>query len=112
MLLISYPKILISQGPLPAAEDATATLQADENILFTWADNSTTGIAQPCDKVILVAYFPEGGNIIYSLNAGVRSGCHALLVSNDPKGYTAETWIGFISDDEKDASNSVYAGKL
>ena len=109
---LSYPKILISQGPLPAAENAVATLQWDGDIFFTWTDNSTTGIAQPDDKVILVAYFPEEGNIIYSLNAGVRSDCQALLVNKDPQGYTAETWIGFISDDEKDASNSVYTGRL
>ncbi len=62
---LSYPKILVSQGPLPVAENAVATLQADDIILFTWADNSNTGIAQPNDKVILVAYFPQGGNIIY-----------------------------------------------
>lgn len=27
-------------------------------------------------------------------------------------GETAGTWIGFLSDDEKDAGNSVYTGKV
>ncbi len=109
---LSYPKILISQGPLPAAENAAATLLADESVVFTWADNSTTGIAHPKDTVILVAYFPQGGDIIYSLNAGVREDGQALLINKEPKGYAAETWMGFISLDERAASNSVYTGAL
>jgi hypothetical protein len=62
--------------------------------------------------VILVAYFPKEGNIIYSLNAGQRADGNALLINKDPKVYTAESWIGFISYNEKDASNSVYTGTL
>jgi hypothetical protein len=27
-------------------------------------------------------------------------------------GETAETWIGFLSHDEKDATNSTYSGKV
>ena len=109
---LSYPNIFISQGPLPGAENALAVLQPDGNILFSWVNNCTTGIAQPDDKVILVAYFPGERNMIYSLNAGIRSQCEALLVKNDQKVYPAETWIGFISDDEKNAANSVYTGQV
>jgi hypothetical protein len=28
------------------------------------------------------------------------------------QGLAAETWIGFLSNDEKDASDSVYTGKV
>jgi hypothetical protein len=28
------------------------------------------------------------------------------------KGHTLETWIGFLSPDEKDASDSVWAGRV
>jgi hypothetical protein len=28
------------------------------------------------------------------------------------KGHAAETWIGFLSNDEKNAANSVYTGRV
>lgn len=64
------------------------------------------------DKVILVAYFPELNEIIYSLNAANRADCGAVLITGGMRGYTAETWIGFLSNDEKDAADSVYAGSI
>src|SRR5437868_10110276 len=109
---LAYPLVLISKGPLPVAENATATVNADGNILFSWADNSGTGTAKANDKAIVVAYFPGMKQIIYSLNAGTRADGQCVLPAANMQGYAAETWIGFLSHDETDASNSVYGGTL
>ncbi|HUZ57153.1 MAG TPA: DUF6266 family protein [Hanamia sp.] len=109
---ISYPLALISRGSMPPAINVAATLKADVNILFSWTDNSETGNAKQNDKVVLVAYFPELHQIVYSLDAATRADCQANLVTDKIKGDTAQTWLGFISNDEKDAPNSVYAGAL
>ena len=107
---ISYPLVLISKGPLPGAENPSAEVNNEGNILFNWINNSGTGTAKADDKVITVAYFPAVKQVIYGLNAGIRSDSFAILQTNKMQGYTAETWIGFLSNDEKDTANSVYTG--
>ncbi len=109
---ISYPLVLISKGPLPAAENANAAVNEEGNIFFNWTDNSGTGTAKANDKVILVAYFPSVKQIIYTLSAAVRAECKALLITNMMQSHAVETWIGFLSNDEKDAASSVYTGSV
>ena len=109
---ISYQLILISKGVLPAAENANASVNNEGNIFFSWTDNSGTGTAKASDKVILLAYFPAARQIVYSLSAAVRADCQALLITSAMKGFEVHSWIGFLSEDEKDAANSIYTGEL
>ena len=109
---ISYPLALISRGSMPPAINAATTLTVEGNLLFSWTDNSGTGTAKTNDKAVLVAYFPALHQIVYSLDGAVRADCHATLIPGKMNGYTAQTWIGFLSHDEKDAANSVYAGEM
>jgi hypothetical protein len=109
---IAYPLVLISQGPLPAPVDAVTTTNAEVNIVFKWTDNTGTGTAKADDKVVLVAYFTETKQIIYSLNAGTRADGQAILDTHLMQGLSAETWIGFLSHEEKDAANSSYTGRM
>ena len=41
----------------------------------------------------------------------LRKDGQAILNTQQMQGVTAETWIGFLSHDEKDASDSVYSGQ-
>ncbi len=109
---ISYPLVLISRGPLPPAENASAMQTAEGNILFSWTDNSSTGTAKANDKVILVAYFPEIKQAIFRIGITTRADCQALLETHNMQGFAAKAWISFLSKDEKDAANSVYAGNV
>jgi hypothetical protein len=108
---ISYRHVLVSKGSLAGAENAAAADNEDHNILFNWSDNTGTGAAKATDKVILVAYFPAVKQVIYSVDA-IRKDCRAYLETNTMEGYNAETWLGFISPDEKDAANSRYTGTI
>ena len=111
---ILYDKFLISKGELPAPKDAAAGLDADGNLVFTWADNSTEGTAKYNDIAVVVAYFP-GNNVrlIYSLNAAKRkAGSAALAIPGENRGSVCETWIGFVSANGPIASDSVYTGQL
>ena len=111
-IVISYPDVLISRGQLPGAESASATLGEDENITFTWENNSGKGTAKGKDKVILVAYFPQMRQVLFTIGAATRADKLATLETKSMKGAAAETWIGFLSNDEKIASDSVYCGSL
>jgi hypothetical protein len=109
---IDYPQVLISQGPLPPAKNPMTAVSTDGTILFSWEDNTGTGTAKPGDKVVLVAYFPATKSALFRIGAAVRKDGQAILEAYSMQGETAQTWIGFISSDEKDAADSVYCGKV
>lgn len=111
-ITVSYPRVLISKGPLPAPENAEVAVDTEGNLLFSWTDNTGIGIAKSNDKVILVAYFPELKQAITSIGNATRKEGQALLETNMMKGYTAETWTGFLSSDERQAGDSVYTGTV
>ncbi len=111
-LQLSYPDVLVSKGRLPGAAFPAAVAMSDGNIYFHFTNNSDTGTASENDRIILVAYFEELQQAVFSTNAGFRSDCEAMLNTALMKGYAAETWIGFVSNDALYASDSVYTGKV
>ena len=109
---ISWPQVLISKGPLPCALNAKAVLNQAGEILFTWEDNSGFGTAKENDKVIVVAYFPAIMKVAFQIGNALRKDGQAVLHIENISGQLTETWIGFLSHDERDAGDSVYAGKV
>jgi len=108
---LNYQQVLISRGRLPGAQDAKATIKKGV-IQFSFVDNSTDGIAAADDNVVLVAYVPDLQQAIFTLYSGFRKDRKASLNVSAFKGHAVETWIGFLSADEKDASDSVWAGRV
>jgi hypothetical protein len=109
---LSYPQVLISKGKLPPAVHAAAVAMENANIYFSFTDNSDTGTASANDKIIVVAYAVALQWAVFSLQAGLRKNCEAVLHAAALKGYAVETWIGFLSSDETNASDSVYTGNV
>ncbi len=109
---LNYSKVLISKGPLPPPENGTVVKGEHGKLLFSWQDNSNEGTARPDDKVILVAFFPDLKQAIYLIGESVRSDSNAILDIAVMKDFSAETWIGFLSPDEKHASCSTYCGSF
>lgn len=108
---LSYPQVLVSKGKLPPAEHGAVAPMTDGNLYFSFTDNSETGTASSTDKIILVAYAEDLQQVVFSLQAGLRKDCEAVLPTFAFKGYMVETWIGFLSQDESNASDSVYTGR-
>ena len=110
-ITLYYPRILISQGPIPSVDYAAALVNEEGNIVFTWTDNAGTGTAKENDAAILVAFFPGTKQVVYKFSEATRKDSRAVLEMDSIKG-AAETWIGFLSADENNAANSVYAGGI
>lgn len=108
---ISWPKVLVSKGEIASVDFATTQVNADGDIVFSWQDNAGTGTAKGTDKAILVAYFPGTNEVVFKFHEATRSECFAVLAMQSKKGV-AETWLGFLSSDEKNAANSVYTGSV
>jgi hypothetical protein len=112
VLQLSYANILVAKGMLPQAEGAHSELIATDILQFTFTNNSSTGTAAADDAVVLVAYCTGLQQAVFALNAGRRAEGIAALNVAAFKGYTVETWIAFLSSDEKNASDSVYTGQF
>jgi hypothetical protein len=109
---LNYQEVLISKGRLPEAQGAKVIKKTNNILQVTFTDNSTIGIASPDDTIILVAYAPDLQQAIFTLNAGLRKDKKATLNVTALKGHAVETWIGFLSKDEQDASDSVWVGRV
>lgn len=109
---LDYREVLVSKGPLPGPVNPIATADSESNIIFSWADNSGKGTAKADDVVILVAYFPELKQAAFSIGSAMRSTCNSVLKTGIFEGFAAETWVGFLSNDEKHASDSSYSGRV
>jgi hypothetical protein len=111
VVAIVWPKVLISKGPVAPVDTASAMVNEQGNITFTWPDNSGDGTAKKNDRAILVAYFQESQQAVFSFSDAERKDGTALLETAYFKGVV-KTWLGFLSADETNAANSVYTGEL
>lgn len=109
---LDYAKVLVAQGKIPAAENAGAVAGNNGNIQFNFTDNSNTGTAAATDKVVLLAYAEALQQVVFNLHAGLRKDGTAILPASQFKGYTVQTWIAFLSNDETNGSDSVYTGSI
>jgi hypothetical protein len=109
--------VLLSRGDLTKAESATVTAQSATELQFNWTDNSGTGKALKTDQVFIALFSPEKKHWFYKVNVDTRSaGRFTLDLAKelpDPSSFSGKPihgFIGFISADGKDASDSVYTG--
>jgi len=109
---LNYQQVLISKGRLPGAQNAKVVKKPNNILQFSFADNSIDGIASADDSVILVAYAPDLQQAIFTLHGGFRKDKKAAIHVAAFTGHIVETWIGFLSKDEKDAGDSVWVGRV
>ena len=109
-LAIDYGMALISRGDLPGAESASISTVSPGLLHFTWTDNSGKGKAKQTDKVFVAIYQEEIANWEYQLDIATRNLGKCEMVMKNFPGKSGQTFIGFISADGKDASDSVYTG--
>lgn len=108
---IDYSTALVSRGELPNAGSPAVT--ATNNVLhFTWTDNAGMGMAAATDKAIFVAYCAALNLVIYTIGSAARSASAGTLDTAILAGQTLETWISFISEDDKEVASSFYTGQI
>jgi hypothetical protein len=108
---LDYSMTLVSRGDLPNAGNPDAAVVGGNSIAWTWTDNSGMGKAAATDKAILVVYCPDRDQCIFDFGADRSTGTDTLAVAAFA-GMEVETWIGFISADNKSVATSVYTGQL
>ncbi len=109
-LAIDYSMVLLGRGDLPQAVSPAATSPIAGKLDFTWTDNSGKGRTLPTDKAFAAAYNEEMDRWIYGMNLADRSAGTCSLDLKVFIGKPVHTYMGFISADGKDVSDSVYTG--
>ena len=109
---IDASKVLVSRGSLTPALNAAAN-SVDGKLTITWVDNSGSGSAKATDKALTAVSNASKGVAITNTAGRERStGTQTVELPADWAGDSVEVYLGFISDNGKDVSNSVYLGKI
>ena len=109
-LAIDYGMVLISRGDLPNAESPAVSSPSTGLLQFTWTNNSGKGNAKATDKAFVAVYSGELGSWEYRMDIATRSQEKCEMVMMNFHGRPVQTFIGFITADGKDASESLYTG--
>jgi len=111
--VIDYANALLSKGSLATAMNGAATLPSAGLVTFTWDNNSTEGNANATDKAMVLVINPTKNEAVFILDGAVRTaGTQNVDVPANYSGDTIQAFIGFISEDRKEVSNSKFVGAV
>ncbi|TDQ08638.1 DUF6266 family protein [Pedobacter metabolipauper] len=107
---IDYPKVRLTEGDLPAAENP-GVAAVENGLKFSWDVDDRNRFDQQWTRAMLLVYVPALKSSYYTLSGARRNeGSDVMELPSSFKGYELQTYISFISDDKLGISNSVYAG--
>ena len=81
-------------------------------IRFYWSDNSVKGKALATDKAFVCVYNEQLNNWIYGLDLATKAAGVCTFNVSQFNGKLVQTYIGFISADGKDVTDSLYTGMV
>jgi hypothetical protein len=109
---VDYSLALVSRGSLTGAVNAQAT-SANGVVTLTWDDNTGIGNGAQTDKALIVVLNPTRGESVFDAGGNQRSsGTEGISVPAYWVGENVEVFLGFITEDGKNVSNSIYLGSV
>jgi Family of unknown function (DUF6266) len=109
-LKIDFNMVLLGRGDLPNVESPAVASPSAGNLEFTWTDNSGKGKALATDKAFAAAYCEEMKKWIYRVDLAERSAGVCTLDVTRINGKALHTYLGFISANGKDVTDTVFTG--
>ncbi len=109
---IDYKMVLLGRGDLPNVELANTKPLPEGKLEFSWTDNSGTGKAKASDKAFAAVYNEELRDWEYELNLSTRGEGFCVLDVSMLKGKPVHGYLGFITEDGKDATDTLYTGQI
>lgn len=109
---INFEAVLLSDGGAMEPKDPTVRL-SDHSLEFNWMYDEAIDWTSKTDQVMLMAYFPESNEAVYSTSGAKRSEMRdVLLLPSSLRTKRMEVYIAFQNDERTDASRSLYLGQL
>ena len=109
---LHYDKLRLSQGhaALPAAP---VVIPGPEGLRFTWDIQSELPWSATQDQVMMLAWFPEINEALFSTAGALRSsGSDQLPLPPSFRKLQMEVYMAFVSQDRESVSNSIYLGSI
>lgn len=109
---IAYDLLQVSKGMLKPAQNWQVTLSA-EGLQYNWDTDPQMPWPEATDQVMMLAYFPKQGKVIFNLFGRSRiSGNDILEIPPSLQGEYMETYISFIAANRQQVANSCYTGNF
>jgi Family of unknown function (DUF6266) len=109
-LSINYSMVLLGRGDLPNVISAKTAPLPEGKLEFSWTDNSGTGKAKATDKAFAAVYNEELKDWEYELNLATRGEGICVLDASLLKGKPVHGYLGFITEDGRDVTDTIYTG--
>jgi len=111
-LRIEYAKVLFAEGTIPVVTGCKAELSSKGG-RYSWDKTEDSKLERSNDQVMVIACLPGEMDAKFQICAGTRN--HGEVLLPLPKYKTPvvlETYLAFISANQKLTSNSFYTGQL
>ena len=109
---VNYSRVRLGSGDLLNAE-LLSTHSASEGMLtITWKDNSNEGSARASDQAFAAVYCPVRDSWESYFNGAKRNAGSYTLDAAEFSGNAVHAYIGFLSDEGRFVSTSLYAGMV
>ena len=107
---IDFDKVLVTRGSLPPVI-SPALGGTGKVVSMQWGNNSNVGSAKTTDKALAVLLNPASGEVICIVDGATRvTGKQDVTTPDSWEGASVHCYLGFISEDGKEVSNSFYYG--
>lgn len=111
-LTIAFDKIMVTKGSLLLPDEYHVEM-SETGLLYRWSTEVTDQRSHYSDQVMMLAYFPElKESHFLTCGRERRTGTDLLDLRGIKRGYTAEVYLSFTSNDHKQIANSVYVGQF
>jgi hypothetical protein len=110
--VIDYAKVVLSSGTILNADVATAASTAAGKVVFTWTDNSDGEDALSSDLAYVAVYNEQLKRWVQNPKIAARNAGTCTLDVTAFSGKTVQTYIGFMTADQKKISPSLFTGAV
>jgi Family of unknown function (DUF6266) len=111
-LKIDYSKVLVGKGDLQNVSSVDLDNSVVGELSFSWIYDKAMPSAFATDQVYIAIYCEEKENWIHVLNPAARKVGNCTIDTSVYQGKEVHTYFGFISNNGKDATNSLYTGMI
>jgi len=109
---INPAKVLVSHGALTPPTNTFVSYN-NGKVELQWEDNSGAGSAKETDKALIAIVNLDKAESLYDTEGALRPDCsQSIPVPSEWSGDEVHAYLGFISENGKEISNSVYVGPV
>jgi hypothetical protein len=111
-LKIDYQKLILSKGKLPNAPGMSVCSPKSGKLTLHWTDNSGICRALASDLLFIAVFNRSSQRWLFNVDAAPRSARYYSLDVKAFQGKLVQVYVGFISEDSRQVSSSLYLGEV